>query len=242
MIDHNAFVGEWPFYKLPRHTLPELIELHKKHGITGGFVSSVKSIFYNDFYESEYELYEILKDTPYRQVVTVNPAMVECPLTLERCIREFAPAGIRIHPGFHGYNINSEILEPVLSIARERGLPLFVTGRMSDERLTHMIHPALITKDDLAQFIKKNSDLRIVLCHFKMDEIMAIKDLLLESSCIVTDISGFRGNLFGNSPTYIFSKAVFGSGYPLYPVAAPALMVKTELPEDILSDFIKRTV
>ena len=66
--------------------------------------------------------------------------------------------------------------------------------------------------------------------------------MLFESPNVITDISGFRVNLFGDSPTDIFSKAVFGSAFPLYPVAAPALMAKKELPEDLFSAFEKRSI
>ena len=45
MIDYNAYVGDWPFYKLPRTTLGELAELHRKNGISGGYISSLQSIF-----------------------------------------------------------------------------------------------------------------------------------------------------------------------------------------------------
>ena len=220
MIDYNAYVGKWPFYSIPYDSAKKLSELYEQHGISGGYVSSVESIFYNDFYESELMLYRELKNTKFYHVVTPNPAFVECPVTLERCIRDFDVKGIRIHPEFHGFSLTDACLKPVIEIARKYKLPLFVTARMHDGRISHILHPRTISTDELRTFILENTDLKIILCHFHQNEIEAIQKQLFEYPGVFTDTTGLRGNLFGEANTEIYKKAVFGSGYPLIPVAS----------------------
>ena len=242
MIDFNAYIGEWPFYKLPRHTLRDMLEVHKDNGIDGAYVSSVHSIFYNDFYESEKDLANILKDSSYFHVVTVNPALPECEITLRRCIKEFDVKGIRIHPGYHGYSLTSDLLTRVVAVAEEYDLPIFVTARMMGARLTHMMHIPPIAAEELKEFIERYRNVKIILCHFDYSEIIALGEVLFEHPRLYTDITSFCGNLFGDKNIEIFKKAVFGSGFPLYPVATPAMIIKNELEDEaILAQFIKNS-
>ena len=241
MIDYNAYVGEWPFYKLPRTTLGELIELHRKNGISGGYVSSLHSIFYNDFYESESELAEILSGSGYHHVVTVNPSFPECALTLLRCIREFDVRGVRIHPGYHGYALRSEVMAELLEILREYRLPLFINARVHDERLTHILHPTPPDIEAVRSFVKENSDIKIVLCHFRCDEVLSLSKELFELENLYAETSAFRFNLFENDLTELLPYMLYGSDYPIYPVTSSALLFKTEIEDEkIRKAFLER--
>lgn len=242
MLDYNAYVGDWPFYKLPRNTLPELAELHRKNGIDGGYVSSLQSIFYNDFYESEKELANVISDSGYHHVVTVNPSLPECPITLLRCIEEFSVSGVRIHPCYHGYDLSSEVMADVLEILRKYELPLFINARMHDERLTYILHPSPINLDSVKRFVKENSDVKIVLCHFKPDEIASMSELLFSLPNLHAETSACRATIFSNDFAKLLEKLLYGSDFPLYPVTASAILYKTEIEDERIRDiFINRT-
>ena len=241
MIDYNAYVGDWPFYKLPRTTLGELAELHRKNGISGGYISSLQSIFYNDFYESEKELAGILSGSGYHQVVTVNPSFPECALTLLRCIREFDVRGVRIHPGYHGYDLSCEVMADVLEILRQYRLPLFINARVHDERLTHILHPTPPDIEAVRRFVRENADIKIVLCHFRCDEVEALRTELAKLENLYAETSAFRLNLFENKLTELLPYMLYGSDYPIYPVTASALLFKTEIEDEkIRKAFLER--
>ena len=233
MIDYNCYVGNWPFHKLRRKCFEDLREVHRKNNIKSGYVSSVESIFYNDFYESEKELNDIIKDSGYKQVVTVNPTMSACSLTLKKCIADFDVCGIRIVPAYHKYSIASEILKPVVDIAREYKLPVFVTARMMDERLAHMLQPSTPKMEDVMQFLSNNSDVVTVLCHFKADELRAVEEFM-DKPNVFSDVSGIRENLVGDH--YIkrmLKKCVYGSAFPLCSVTSSAMLLKNEACDEI---------
>ena len=228
MIDYNCYVGKWPFHKLTRYTFEQLVGIHKQNGIEYGYVSSIDSIFYNDFYESEKELYETVKNSGYKQVVTVNPAFPSCSLTLERCIGDFDACGIRLCPGYHGYDINSQATDEVMMAAQKYCLPVFITCRMMDERVTHMIHPRLITDSEIIQFIQHYSNVKIILNHLKTNEAFALADV---GENVMMDCTGFTSNFVvkNESINKLTQKLVYGSGFPLCNVEASAFMYKNEI-------------
>lgn len=120
MIDYNCFCGNWPFHKIRKNKFSDILKLHKENGITGGYISSLESIFYNDPYESEMDLYKEIKGSGYHQVMTVNPTLDTCINTVKRGIKELNIKGIRITPGFHQYKLNdncvNKLLEFILKI------------------------------------------------------------------------------------------------------------------------------
>ena len=69
-IDINCLVGHWPYRKLYKNTFEEVQKIHKANGISSGYVSSLDSIFYNDPFEGDEDLHEILKGTSYHHVLT----------------------------------------------------------------------------------------------------------------------------------------------------------------------------
>ena len=103
MTDHNCFIGNWPFCRLDYADFESLREEHAACGIDHGYISSLQSIFYNDFYEAEVELSEMIGNSGYLHTVIPNPTTQCYKYALERCFDEFDVKGIRLVPGYHGY-------------------------------------------------------------------------------------------------------------------------------------------
>lgn len=240
VVDFNCFVGDWPFYKLRKKTFADLKRLHEENGIDYGYVSSLQSIFYNDFYESEKDLFDEIKGSLYKQVVTVNPELDGAALTLKRCIDEFDVKGIRIVPGYHKYNINSEKLKPILDIAREFKLPLFITLRIIDERLMYLYTPEEVSVDNLEKFINDNADIPMVICNIKNHESAKLEPCLTKNPRAFLDISGYKGIVFSiNNMETICKKTVFGSFFPMSPLKSALMVVDNELEDEVLRNMIK---
>ena len=228
MIDFNCFVGEWPFYKLAKNTLTDLRELHCENGIGFGYVSSLCSVFYNDFYESEKALYEEIKGTEYKQVVTVNPTLSTCCIRLEECIKDFKISGIRLIPGYHGYNLSSLVTSEVMNIAIREGLPIFISARLTDERITHLFHPEPLKMKDVCMFADRHKEAQIIVNYVKDYE----AELLGTKCNIAYDISGLSGSLISGN-CEILKNAVYGSAFPLRTMRSSVLLLN-EIPDEIL--------
>ena len=69
-MDFNCFTGNWPFYRVRYNTVEKLAQLHSRIGITGGYISALEAIFYQDPYEAELALAkELLSAIPENEEV-----------------------------------------------------------------------------------------------------------------------------------------------------------------------------
>ncbi len=239
MIDFNCFIGTWPFYKV-KGTFDEIKNLHQKNSIEYGYISSLNSIFYNDFYEAEEDLYKTIKDSNYKQVVTINPMLDGCQNTLLRCIDEFDVAGIRIFPGFHNYSLDSECLLPIIEIAKKHKLPIFLTLRMDDERMFYMFAPNTVPMDSVMEFVTKNSDVNILLCNVRIPEILLKKEELEKCPNVFFDTSGFKDARFGiNKLENLCERVVYGSLAPVFCLKSTALVVDVDVDDKDVRKKIK---
>lgn len=219
MIDYNCFTGNWPFHKIRRNSFGDIKALHEKYGIEYGYISKIESIFYNDPYESELELYEEIKGSGYKQVMTVNPTLDIAQNIVKRAINELDIKGVRIMPGYHGYSILDNCVKKLVETVREHKLKLFINSHLEDERVSYLIHPVGTPFSEIAQFITENKDIEIQLCTISFAELVRIKEEVLACDNVYFDISGFKDKLFAMPEIRregLDAKARFGSMAPLF--------------------------
>lgn len=240
MVDFNCFSGNWPFHKVRNNTFEKIRKAHLENGVNYGYISSLESIFYNDFYESEEELYNTVKNTNYKQVITINPMLEGCANSVLRCIKEFDVAGIRLLPGFHNYTLDSEVLAPILKIAKEYKLPIFLTLRMEDERVLYMLKTEPVKMEDVVSFIEKNADITILLCNIRINEIFEIKDAIINNPKVFCDTCGLKGWIFNKDKIgNVAQRIVYGSSSPLFALKSTILFVEKGVDDDEIKDKIK---
>lgn len=227
--DINCLIGHWPFRKLYKNTLEDLLKIHQINQITSGFVSSLNSIFYNDPFEGDEELHNIIKDTPYHHVLTVNPTLPGFIDDIGRGIDLFQIKGVRIYPGYHNYNLQSEQLQILCRKLVELNLPLFLVLRMEDERLNYLNMPRPIPMDEVSQFIEKNKDLNVVIINIRLSEIISIEKVIVNNKNVYLDTCGLKDGLFtiDNLVALIGdSKILYGSLYPMYSLKSTVLLIE----------------
>lgn len=218
-VDVNCLLGHWPFRKLYKNTFTDLRRIHSENGISYGCVSSLNSIFYNDPFEGDEELHEIINDTDYRHILTINPSLPAFEYDIERGVNQFNILGVRIYPGYHDYTLNCEHVKTLCNVLKKNKLPLFLTLRMEDERINYIVQPSLINLKDIQAFIEANPDLKILLLTIRFGEIMSLRDTLLNSSNVYFDTSGLKDQLFNIEKLVASlgdSKIMYGSLYPLF--------------------------
>lgn len=197
MLDFNCFIGSWPFHPLKVETFAQLQALHKENGIHGGFVSSLKSLFYRDYFEPEKELYETLKGTNYRQVMTVNPLFPGCLDVVRHGIENWNIAGVRIVPTYHGYDLTAPQLEELCQVLKEAGLPLFLTINLEDRRNSYMLIPKVLPPAELKEWLDNHHDVTVLLCGgYTYPDINNLKDTILAHPACFFEPSGMRHDCF----------------------------------------------
>jgi len=191
MIDFNCFIGPWAFYPTYIETIDQLKALHAKNGITGGYVSSLKSVTYRDYFFSEEELHNELKGTGYRHVMTVDPRFPACLDIVNYGIENWDIAGVRIIPGFQGYKLTDTRLEDLCRLLEEKNLPLYLTLHMQDDRNCYLVQNVAPSAEEVGAFLDAHHGMKILLCN--ANEVKALEEKLLAHPACFFDMSGMRG-------------------------------------------------
>ena len=227
MLDYNCFTGNWPFHKIRKNTFEDIVKLHRENGITGGYISALESIFYNDPYEAELDLHKALGDSGYYQIMTVNPMQDTCINTVKKGVRELDIKGVRIAPGYHRYSLSDPCVSELVSLLKVYHLPLFITLHFEDERSLYLMEHQPIPIDDLKEFMANNLDLEIMLCNIHYGELEQIKEEMKRCEHVYCDVSGFKDKLFPMTELRkegLDKKVRFGSMTPLFVLKSALLL------------------
>lgn len=217
--DVNGLLGHWPFRKIRKNTLDDLRRVHRDNGISGGYVASLNSIFYNDPFEGDEELHAIIRGTEYKHVLTVNPTLPGWERDIEEGIRRFDIRGVRIYPTYHGYDLNGVDAARLCEALKRHNLPLFVTKRMEDERLDYIVKPDPLEVEALKRFVASHPDLVIVLINIRYAEILAMEEEMNKLPHLYFDTSGLKDKVFVVQELLEripVEKMMYGSLHPLY--------------------------
>ncbi|PYI54849.1 amidohydrolase family protein [Paenibacillus flagellatus] len=234
--DVNALLGHWPFRKIRKNTLDDLRHVHRTNGISGGYVASLNSIFYNDPFEGDEELHALIGGTEYKHVLTVNPTLPGWRRDIEDGLKRFDIRGVRVYPTYHDYDLNDEPVSELCDALQEFGLPLFVTKRMEDERLDYLIKPKPLDVESLRRFVRSRPNLDIVVLNIRFAEIVALEAEANELPRLFFDTSGLKDKVFvleellRHVPA---GKIVYGSQHPLYCLKSThAIVDMVDLPDE----------
>lgn len=231
MIDFNCYIGTWPFFKIRKNSFEDLKNLHQKNGINEAYVSSLNSVFYNDPYEGDLDLRKEVCGEGYHIVQTLNPMLPGSIPSLERGISELKTEGVKVFPGFHGYDLNCPEMKALTDKLREYKLPLFIVLRGDDERFTYMFAPGKVEPESIRKFVYDNRDLEIYLCNIKINEVGDLKDMFLELPNVYYDFSGLKGGVFPEEKLEelgVSNKGRYGSMWPLYCMKSSLLTYTNE--------------
>ncbi|NSW91742.1 MAG: hypothetical protein HPY74_13920 [Firmicutes bacterium] len=240
-IDINCLLGHWPFRKIRKNSFEDLRKVHEINRIKYGYISSLDSIFYNDPFEGDQDLHEIIKGTEYKHVLTVNPELPGFISDIKRGIELFDIKGVRIYPGYHGYKLESKCLQKLCSLLAEKELPLFLTMRMDDERLDYLLQQKSIEARDLSNFLMEYPENKVVLLSIRVGEIVAIKDIINSRKNVFFDVSGLKDWLFVTEKLLKeinHNKILYGSNHPLYCLKSSLLLIeKAEIDASLKADI-----
>ncbi len=191
-FDCNGFLGTWPFRRFYHGGLDGLLAVHEKADITGGWVSSLNSIFYNDPMEAEGLLAEALKNTPYRQVMGVNPTLPAAVSSVKEAVERFKICAVRLYPGYHFYRLDDPQLAPFFAEIEKLHLPVLVTMRLEDERLNYLITPRTITKEEKEALPKSYPGVRFLYTGMQTYEVTKIAEAFRENNNLYAETSFFK--------------------------------------------------
>ena len=217
-MDFSCFLGTWPFHKLRRGSLDKLLRLHRENGFGGGYISALPAVFYNDPWEAELELADAIRTHPeYRQVMTVNPKLPGWRDDLARS-EKLRIAAVRVFPSIHGYRLDDGDFQDLVHVLEVQGIPLFLTLRAEDERVSYLLRPNPVSMDDLAVFLQRPHTIPVLLSNVYLEELLRQRGSILRGKNILFDACGLKDGLFTLEELQrleLLPRMVYGSFAPL---------------------------
>lgn len=236
--DFSAFSGHWPYRFLRRSGASEQLREYEAIGFSGGCMSSLDAIFYNDPWEADGPLLRALSGTGWALAMCVNPRL---PWT-EQAVRHARSLGVmhlRLYPGIHHYPLDSAA--ELCRLADELRMTVIITGRMEDPRLCYLLDQRPVSGSECLALAARFPGVSFLLTGFYLSELMGCCPV---PDNLWTDTSGLCHGLYpvqeligGGFPP---EKILFGSLSPLQCLHSHLLNLPENYKTNILSTNPKR--
>ena len=231
MWDVSAFVGDWPFRRLPA-TEPEALAARlRTEGVERACVSALDGLFSGDPQPANEYWAGRLKALPFfRFVAVINPALPGWEGALAASQERLGAAGVRLHPNYHGYALDGESVHALMRAAAARALPVFLSLRMQVRRSMHPLASVsdIVACDALA-LCRAHPETTIVLAGAKWGEMQELRPLLADLPRVYLELSHLEwvDGVHRFVRQWGAERLLWGTHAPLFTPTAARLKVET---------------
>src|SRR5687768_673473 len=167
LVDTNVHLFEWPFRRLKYARTAALAEKLRRHGVQQAWVGTFEGLLSKDLGGVNSRLAEECRREGNGLFVpfgSVNPMWPDWAEDVERCHTIHRMPGIRLHPGYHGYELDHPEFARLLRLATSRGLLVQIALGLEDPRVQHpKIKAPVINPEPLVALLKEIPDARVQL-------------------------------------------------------------------------------
>lgn len=221
LIDTNVTLGRWPFRRLPLDETPALVAKLRQHGVTQAWAGSFDGLFHKDLAAANVRLAAECARHGRGLLVpfgSINPKLPDWESDLRRCAETHEMPGIRLHPSYHGYQLDDPVFARLLSLAQARRLIVQIVADMEDERTQHPLARAPhVDFKPLPALLKAQSSLRVVLLNwFRSVNATLVRQLAEVGACFDIATQENVGGVATLMQQVSAERIVFGSHAPLF--------------------------
>jgi hypothetical protein len=222
MIDVNAFLGAYPWRKVPGTSPEALIAAMDRTGVATAWVTHLPSLFWRDPTQGNPWLLETARTQPrFRPVPVVHPGFAEWEQVIADAVNAGAPA-VRCDPLYLGLEPAGGEMRVLAAACGAARIPLLLAVRLEDGRQRHPNDrvpelPAAAVRS----LIRSDADVRLVVTHADRSFIEEVHfgSTPGEAGRIWWDISWVWGPPEDHLATLLDTigadRFVFGTGQPL---------------------------
>jgi len=165
-IDVTAFLGAYPFSRVPGTTPESLLAALDRAEIDEAWVTHLPGLFWRDPTGGNPWLYQTCKAHPrLKPVPALQPALAHWQDTLNEAVERRVPA-VRADPAFYGLDPTGPEMRVLSAACGVAGLPLMMAARLEDGRQRH---PRDVTPDlpatALRTLLRSDEDVRLIVTH-----------------------------------------------------------------------------
>jgi predicted TIM-barrel fold metal-dependent hydrolase len=232
IIDVNVHLDRWPFRRLPCDETTKLLDKFGGHGVRQAWAGSFDGLLHEDIGGVNARLAEVCGNQhagPFVPFGSVNPKLPDWLEDVRRCHEDYQMPGIRLHPNYHGYQLDDPALAELLTQAEERGLIVQLVVRMEDVRTQHpLMQVPDVDLRPLVELIKKRPSLRLVLLNALRTTPSSLVTQLAASGNVYFEIAMLEG--VGGIAKVLRSlpleRLLFGSHMPLFHLESAILKLQ----------------
>ncbi len=221
-IDVNAFVGAYPFRRVPGTSLEALLAAMDRLAIDEAWVSHLPSVFWRDPAAGNSWLYQLAEQhESLRPVPAVHPALAGWEAVLSDAVEAQAPA-VRCDPTYYAIDPTGAELRSLGEACAAAGMPLMLAVRFEDARQRHPNDRAAeLPPWAVRVLIRHDSSLRLIITHADRSFVEEVHfgSTPEESSRIWWDICWIWGPPEDHLQTLLSTigaeRFLFGTGQPL---------------------------
>ncbi len=229
IIDVNVYLSRWPFRRLPHDTPDSLVRKLRQHGVEQAWTGSFDGLLHKDISGVNSRLVADCKQHGEGLLVpvgSVNPTLPDWQEDLRRCHEVHQMRAIRIHPNYHGYNLDSALCNELFQAAQDRGLIVQLALAMEDVRVQHpLLQVPVVDTAPLAALVEKLPRLPLVIMNNSAAVRASQAGELAKAGNVYFDISHFEsvGALENWVKEVPVERILFGSYFPFFNLEAAIL-------------------
>lgn len=232
IVDVNVNLSRWPFRRLPCDETPQLVEKLKACGVAQAWVGSFEGLLHRDVGGVNARLAEECKRHGPGLLLpfgSVNPKLPDWREDLRRVDEDYHMPGVRLHPGYHGYQLDDPDFAELLTAAHRRGLIVQLTVRMEDPRTHHPLMPVPdVDAGPLAELVAEHAGLRLVILNGLRTLRSDVLARLAKAGSVYFEIAMLEGaggvsNILSGLP---FERVLFGSHFPFFYLESALLKLR----------------
>ena len=163
VVDTNVSLFQWPFRRLPLDEVDELCLKLGQLGITEAWASSFEGLLHRDIRSANERLLNTCQTrAELVPVGAINPTLPDWKHDLHLCLGRSAMPGIRLFPGYHGYDLRDEVFGELLATATKLRGFVQIAFAMEDTRTqSHHMVAANVDPRPLEHWMQKFPEARV---------------------------------------------------------------------------------
>jgi predicted TIM-barrel fold metal-dependent hydrolase len=239
IIDVNAYMGLWPYWKVKTTTPEALVEVARNVGVDRLVVTSNRGIFY-DCDEGNQETAEAVQRHAKQLMgfATLSPLHRDpddVKVDLRNLIEQQGLRGLKLFPAYHAYGLKDRFVEPLLEEAARLRLPVLVPVRLSMNWGYKNFFGKPIRQDvgDIVTLADRFSDLRLIVGCVNYTELTDLTTGAKSLDNIFVETSGVQSGFEGLVESLGPEKILLGTGMPVqYPNVGLTKVLQAEISQD----------
>ncbi|MEQ1828873.1 MAG: amidohydrolase family protein [Pirellula sp.] len=234
IIDTNVNISRWPTRRIREDEPAQLVTKLRSHGVVETWAGSLDGLLHKDIGAVNARLTEIcdsIKDIRMRPFGSINPMLPDWEEDLRRCAIVHKMRGIRLHPNYHGYKLDSDVFKKLLQQATDYRMVVSLAVQMEDERMMHpLMRVRPVDMTPLAEIVPAVKGLKL-LVHNAPKSMLGSARQWMNLGEVYLDTAMLEGmnaleDILKDIP---LERLVFGSHAPLYYFEANKLKLKESL-------------